>query len=105
VEDISLAVVLTAAGATLSAALIASVIQVVKKVPALGPWLDAEHEALASYVLAAGLVVWAVIGVGQEISALTLFTDFLAWLGIAKLSGAAYDSALDVKAAMAGGDG
>ena len=96
-EDINLAIVLTAAGATLSAALIASVIEVAKKIPALGPWLDAKHEALASYVFAAGLIVWAVIGTGQQLTAMTAFADFLAWLGIAKLAGAAYDAGADAK--------
>jgi len=55
----TLTIVLTTAGATIGAALITGVIGVLKKVPVIGPWIDADREPLASFVGSAILVVAA----------------------------------------------
>jgi hypothetical protein len=102
VEGFDLAVVLTAAGATVSAALIASVIEVFKKAAFVGTWVDAQHEVLVSYVLAAALVVLAVLATHQTLNVLSVFSDFLAWLAIAKLAGAAHHTGTSAMAKLSG---
>lgn len=98
-----LALVLTAAGATVSAALIASVIQIVKRVPTFGAWLDAGREAGAALLLSLVLVLYAALGTITVWDAPTGFAVFLAWVGIAGLATKAYDVAPTSVKTMLGG--
>lgn len=91
--EITLDIVLTAAGATVSAALIASVIQIAKRLPSLGTWLDANREQLAAAILSIVLVVYAYIATTAKPDLTNGFAAFLAWVNIALLSTKAHDVA------------
>src|SRR5207249_4241601 len=89
-QALTLAVILTAGGATAAATLIAGLIALAKNLPGLGTWIDAKNEPLVAYVLAAVLVVLA--AVDTHVSGLAgAFGAFLAWYGIATLSGGIHD--------------
>lgn len=87
---LTLALVLTAAGATASAALVSGLVQLLKQIAPLSG-----REKLAAFVLSAALVILA-MAAGIQAGTLTLsiatgFGGFLAWYGIARLSMAVYD--------------
>jgi hypothetical protein len=94
--DLTLAVVLTAGGATASAALITGLIAMLKGLRGVGPAIDGNEPTLA-FVLSAVLVAAAFASVG-EVSAASLFAAFLAWFGIAQIAMGVHDT---VKAATA----
>jgi len=94
--ELDLAMILTAAGATLAAATIASVIQIAKKLPVIGAWIDAKHEPGVAVILSAVLVGYAYLATTPSIDAVNAFAAFLAWIGIAGLAGKTYDVAADV---------
>ncbi len=100
---VTLALILTGAGTTIAATIIASVIEILKRIPALGPRLDAGMESAASVLLAAILVVYAYVNTATVIDAAGAFAAFLAWVGIAGLAGKAYDAGRAVKASVSGG--
>jgi hypothetical protein len=94
--------VFTLSGATVIATIIATFIQYgLKPIPVLGlgPWVDL-HEQITSLALWAVIVVYAVAALGLPIDLVSAFGYFLAWLGGAKLSGAAYDTAKTVVTAV-----
>lgn len=91
--SLELAAVLTAAGATVAAGLIAAVIQLLKYLPGLGRWLDDQHEALVAELLALLLVVYAFLGTTPVPTFANAFAAFLAFVGIAALATKAYDVA------------
>jgi hypothetical protein len=64
VEELTFAVVLTAAGATASAALITGLIAILKRLLVVGPWIDAAREPTVAFALSAALVIVAVVSVG-----------------------------------------
>ncbi len=92
------AVVLTAAGATASAALITGLIAILKQLVVIGPWIDAAREPTVAFVLSAVLVIVAVVSVGT-FTAEALFAAFLAWFGIAQIAMGVHDT---VKSATTG---
>lgn len=91
--------VLTLAGGTVAAAIIAAIIQIAKTVPTFGAWLENGHEYLASLVLSAILVVYAAVAIGYALDLVSGFGLFLAWLGLAAIVGKAYDAGAKVVAA------
>jgi hypothetical protein len=97
-EDLTFAVVLTAAGATASAALITGLIAMLKQLVGIGPWIKADREPTIAFVLSAVLVAVAVASVGVVTPA-SLFAAFLAWFGIAQVSMGVHNT---VKAATGG---
>jgi hypothetical protein len=99
VEELTFAVVLTAAGATASAALITGLIAIAKQLVVIGPWIDAAREPTVAFVLSAMLVIVAVLSVGVFTPA-ALFAAFLAWFGIAQIAMGVHDT---VKSATTGG--
>jgi hypothetical protein len=99
VEELTFAVVLTAAGATASAALITGLIAILKQLLVIGPWIDAAREPTVAFVLSAALVAIAVVSVGVFTPA-ALFAAFLAWFGIAQIAMGVHDT---VKRATTGG--
>ena len=103
-NNLQLALVLTAAGATVSAGVIATLIQLSKKIPVIGPWIDAKREPGVAVLASAALVAVAYLGTTApaDISIASGFAAFLAFLGIAKLSTAAYDVGVTVKASVSG---
>ena len=98
-EELTFAVVLTAAGATASAALITSLTAIAKQLVVIGPWIDAAREPTVAFVLSAVLVIVAVLSVGT-FTPEALFAAFLAWFGIAQIAMGVHDT---VKSATAGG--
>ena len=94
--DFDLALVLTAAGATVSAALIASLLELLKKVPVVGPFIDDKREPGFGVLFSALLVAYAVAALSLPIDGVSLFGYFLAFLGIAGLSSKAHDVASTV---------
>jgi hypothetical protein len=98
-EDLTFAVVLTAAGATASAALITGLIAILKQLVVIGPWIQADREPTIAFVLSAVLVTIAVVSVGV-FTPTALFAAFLAWFGIAQIAMGVHDT---VKSATKGG--
>jgi hypothetical protein len=96
-DELTLALVLTAGGAVASSALITGLIQLLKALPGVGGALDAGREKLAAFALSAALVVAAfLVGANEgtvEVNGATIFGAFLAWYGIARLSMGIYDDA------------
>ena len=97
-EDLTFAVVLTAAGATASAALITGLIAILKQLVVIGPWIQADREPTIAFVLSAVLVTLAVMSVGL-FTPEALFAAFLAWFGIAQIAMGLHDT---VKSATMG---
>jgi hypothetical protein len=91
-ETITLELILTAAGATVAASLIAAVIQIVKRLPGLGAWLDANREPAAALVLSIILVAYAYLATTAKPDAFNGFAAFLAWVGIAGLATAVHNA-------------
>lgn len=88
--DLTLAAVLTIAGAVASAALITGFIALLKNVRGFGRILDRENEPTAAFVLSALLVAWAYLTYGVQTPE-GLFAAFLAFYAIAKLAMAIHD--------------
>ena len=90
-DDLTLAVVLTAAGVTVSSGLVTGLVQLFNTL--LGSAMEGK-ERLAAFVLSALLVVVAYIAGVQDgtitTSIQSIFAAFLAWYGIARLSMANY---------------
>lgn len=98
-----LAGILTLAGATLTATIVAGLIETLKRLPGVGPQLDAGREYVLALILWAILIVYAVAALAYPTDPVALFGYALAWWGGAKLSGAAYDTASSAKAKIATG--
>ena len=93
-DTITLALVLTAAGATVAAALVTGLVQLFKTVM---PGLSGGKERLAAFFLSAVLVILSVASGVQDktitINIASVFAAFVAWYGIARLSMAVYADA------------
>jgi len=91
--DLTLALVLTAGGATAAAALVTGVVQLLKQ---LGNFLDGK-ERLTAFILSGVLVVVAVASAVQDgsltLSIGSVFAAVLAWYGIARLAMAVFADA------------
>lgn len=89
-DTITLALILTAAGATAAAGLVSGIVEMLK---GLTKGL-AGHERLVAFVLSGALVIVAVAAGVQDgsitLSIPSIFAAFLAWYGIARLSMAVY---------------
>jgi hypothetical protein len=94
--NFDLTLVLTAAGATVSAALIASIIEVLKKAPVIGPWIDAKREPGAGVLLSLGLVAYTVAALQLPVDLVSIAGYFVAFLGIAALASKSHDLAATV---------
>lgn len=95
-QNFDLTLVLTAAGATVSAALIASIIEVLKKAPVIGPWIDDTREPGFGVLLSALLVAYTVAALQLPIDLVSLASYFVAFLGIAALASKSHDLAASV---------
>jgi hypothetical protein len=89
----NLAIVLTLAGGVVSAGIIAGIIEVLKKVPGIGPWIDAKREPAVAFGLSFVLVAYAYAVTTTAPDFLNGFGAFLAWLALARLAMASYDVA------------
>lgn len=93
--DLSLAVVLTAGGATAAAALITGLIAMGKRLAVVGPRIDDGNEPTIAFALSAVLVVLAYWTAGVFTPA-TGFGAFLAWYGIAQIAMGVHDTVRSV---------
>lgn len=91
------AILLTLAGGTIAAGIISSLIEALKRLPGLGQWVSANAAAVATLASFA-LVFAAYLTTTTVINAVGLFGAFVASLGVAAISGKAYDVAVTVKA-------
>ena len=89
-DEITLAVILTAGGATATAGLITGLVQLAKTLFG-SHWPGAGASRLAAFVLSGVFVAWAYIGIPVELTAATAFAGLLAFYGIARLAMAVYD--------------
>lgn len=103
-EDLTLAVVLTAGGAVAASAFITGFVQILKKLPGLGSFFDNGKESLAAFVLSALLVATAFASTVTDKSATAAFAAVLAWYGIARLSMGIYDDATAKPGSLTGPD-
>jgi hypothetical protein len=94
--NFDLTLVLTAAGATVSAALIASIIEVLKKAPVIGQFIDDKREPGFGVLLSAGLVAYTVAALQLPVDLVSLASYFVAFLGIAALASKSHDLAAKV---------
>ena len=102
-EGFTLVLVLTGAGVTVSAALIAALILILKRVPAIGTAIDNDKEGFASIILAAILVIYAFVATTPHPDAFNGFAAFLAFVGIAGLASGAHTAApASVRKALSG---
>jgi hypothetical protein len=97
INSLTLALVLTGAGVTVSAALIAAVIEILKRVGPLGTWIDAKREPGVAVVLSAALVGYAYLTT-STVDPITAFGAFLAFVGIAGLASKTHDVAATLTA-------
>lgn len=97
-----LSLILTAAGATVAATLIAAVIELAKKLPVIGPWVDAKREPGIAVLLSFGLVIYAYFATTPNVNPVNGFAAFLAFIGVAGLATKSYDVAVSVKASVTG---
>jgi len=86
-------VVLSGEGVAASAVFLAGLIELAKRLPGIGPILDAGKEAWASVVGAAILVGYAAWVTGYVLDPVSSGALFLIWYGIARLATASYDTA------------
>lgn len=92
--------VLTLAGGTVASVIVAAFIQyALKPLGAAGVWVDA-HEQVVTLFLGAALILYAAAATGYALDAISGFGLLIAWLGFAKLTGAAYDTAKEAKASI-----
>lgn len=85
-EELTLALVLTAAGATIAGGLIMGLIELLKKLAVIGPKIDDGNEPTVAFVLSAILVLFAYVGTVSEFTLVSGFAAFLAFYGIATIS-------------------
>lgn len=78
-DAITFSALLTAVGAGIGAALVTSVVAVLRAIPPLAPWIDRVTGALVAFVLSAILYVLAGISVGVD-SLDEGLAVFVAWL-------------------------
>lgn len=90
-EELTLAIVLTAGGAVASSALITGLIQLLKQLPGVGTFLGNGNEKWAAFILSGALVSLAAVATGAVTDLATGFGAFLAFYGIARLSMSIYD--------------
>lgn len=92
--------ILTLSGGTIASVIVAAFIQyALKPLGAVGSWVDA-HEQIVTLVLGGVLIAYAAIATGYAFTPISSFGLLVAWIGFAKLTGAAYDTAREAKAAI-----
>jgi hypothetical protein len=103
-QTFDLGIILTAAGIPVVAGIQAALIQLLKRVPAFGPWLESGKEAALNIVLSAVIVAYAAAAIKVELGLVSGFMLFLAWVNLAGFTSKAYDVApTGVKDALGGG--
>lgn len=94
--ELTLAAVLTVAGAVTSAAFITGLIAVLKNLRGIGPILDAENEPTAAALLSGILVVAAYLAYGERTPE-GAFAAMFAWYAIARLAMGIHDDVANLR--------
>jgi hypothetical protein len=101
--------ILTAAGIPVAAAIVASVIQILKRLPTVGPLaigpFFANHARTANLVICGGLIAYAAAVVGGDLTLVSGGMLFLAWLNLVGFTDRAYEAAPDAVKTVLGGQG
>ena len=95
-STLTLTTVLTAAGATATAAFISALVGLLKNFPAIGPLIDNGNEVVTSAILAAIVVAAAVAASGLSLTLPLIFGTIIAWYGIVELTSAVHDRAAGI---------
>ena len=103
-QQFDLGLILTAAGVPIAGAIQATLIQILKRVPAFGPWLDSGKEAALNIVLSAALVAYAAAAIAVPLTLVSGFMLFLAWINLAAFTSVAHNVTPDsVNKTLGGG--
>lgn len=98
------AVLLTLAGGTIAAGIVASIIEALKRLPGVGPIIDAKREPGAATILSFLVVGYAhFTTVVDPLDPIKAFTSFVAALGVSALASKAHDLAATARAGVSGG--
>lgn len=95
--DLTLALVLTAGGATVAAGVITGLIAMLKRLAGIGPLIDAGNEPTVAFFLSAALVAVA-FATSAPHDVPSAFGAFLAWYGIAQVAMGIHDTVRSVTA-------
>ena len=90
------ALLLTMAGGTVAAGIVASIVEALKKLPGIGAWIDAKREPGVATIASFGLIAYAhaVTSTPENLfDPIRVFTAVVAALGVAGLAGKAHDVA------------
>lgn len=98
---LTLQLILTAAGATVTAGLITGIVQLAKTLFG-SHWPGAGVSRGLAFVLSIVFVAWAYVGIPVEITAATLFAGLIAVYGIARLAMAVYDDVAQKPGSLTG---
>lgn len=103
-QTFDLGLILTAAGVPVAAGVIAAFIQVLKRIPFIGAALSTQNGARTANIgLCAVIVGWAAAATHVELTLVSGFMLFLAWLNLVGFTDKAYEIAPDgVKEAIGG---
>lgn len=103
-QTFDLGLILTAAGVPVAAGVLAAFIQILKRLPFIGPALSTAGGARTANVgLCAVLVVYAAAAINVQLTLVSGFMLFLAWVNLVGFTDKAYEIAPDdVKTALGG---
>lgn len=89
-QGLTLALILTAGGATAAAGFVTGFVQLLKTLFG-SKWPGPAASRGLAFVFSGVLVVWAYVGIPVALTAATAFAGLLAFYGIARLAMAVYD--------------
>jgi len=101
-DGFQLAIILTAAGATIGAGIVASAVEVLKRIGGIGPPVTKNAATIATLLcavlVAAAYASQTTLGGGTEaVSIEGVVAAVIAWLGMAAIAGKAYDVVSDAR--------
>lgn len=100
----TLELILTGAGVTVASGIIATFVETIKRAPLLGRFIDSGKRAAAvAWVSSFVLIAYAYVATTAAIDPASAFAALLAAIGLAALSGKAYDVGSTVKASLSSG--
>lgn len=87
------AILLTMAGGTIAAGIVASIIEALKRLPGVGAWIDAKREPGAATLVSFAVVAYAYFVTTDKPDPVSAFGAFVAALGVSALASKAHDVA------------
>ena len=105
IDSATLELILTGAGVTVAATIIASLVEVIKRAPVVGGLINSGRDAASlAFVASGALVAYAYIATTPTPDPANAFAAFLAFLGVAGLATKAYDAGSAIKASITNSD-